>query len=66
MPATIQIAQNPCIPFYGVVVGEKELWDCDCASNSEKDTLKLAKEQYPHSTIIMWDDPKHYSNKKQL
>lgn len=58
----IQIAMSPCIPRYGIVVGEEELWDCDCASNSREDTLRLAAEQYPDERVILFDDPDHYSN----
>lgn len=58
----IQIAKSPCYPPYGVVVGEQELWDCDCASGTEQGALELAKEQYPEEEVIMWDDPRHYSN----
>lgn len=38
------------------------LWDCDCASNDELVTLAIAKEKYNTESIIMWDDPTHYSN----
>lgn len=55
----IEIAQSPCLPFYSVIVDG--LWDTDCASNSEAVTLEAAREAYPDDEIIMWDDPRHYS-----
>lgn len=30
----VQMTKSPCYPPDAVVVGEKELWDCDCASSS--------------------------------
>lgn len=30
----VQMTNSPCYPPDAVVVGEKELWDCDCASSS--------------------------------
>ena len=60
----IQIAKSPCYPPYGVVVGPDELWDCDCASGSEEQTLALAAEQYPNEEVVMWSDPRHYSVRK--
>jgi hypothetical protein len=47
-----------------VVVGPDELWDCDCASGSEEQTLALAAEQYPNEEVVMWSDPRHYSVRK--
>jgi hypothetical protein len=55
----IEIAKNPSIPTHSVLVDG--LWDCDCASNSEAETLNAAHEKYPDSFVIMWDDSAHYS-----
>ena len=60
----LQIAKSPCYPPYAVVVGEDELWDCDCASGSVEQTLAWAAEKYPGGEVIMWDDPRHYSQRK--
>lgn len=65
---SIQIAKSPCYPHYGIVVcyaDGRELWDCDCASATEADTLAKAKQTYPRRKVLMWDNPQHYSNKKQ-
>lgn len=63
----LEIAKSPCWPPYGIIVtiGDKELWDCDCASGSEEQTLALAAEQYPGMEVIMFDDPRHYSKRKE-
>ena len=63
----IHIAKTPCWPPYGIVVqfaDGRELWDCDCAGSTEADVLALAKREYPRRKVLMWDNPKHYSNKK--
>ena len=59
----LQIAKSPCIPMYGIVVGDDELWDCDCASDSQKETLEIAAEQYPGVEVILFGDPRHYSQR---
>jgi hypothetical protein len=56
----IQIAKNNSYPMFSVLVDG--LWDCDCASNDELVTLAIAKEKYSTESVIMWDDPTHYSN----
>lgn len=61
----VQIAKAPCSPSYSVVVGDAELWDCDCASDSLEGTLALAAEEYPGEEVIMFDDPRHYSQRKE-
>lgn len=61
----VQLARSPCYPRYSVVVGEAELWDCDCATNNIHDTLELASQYYPNTKIIMFDDPEHYSNRSR-
>lgn len=60
----IQLAKSPCYPPYSVVVGDKELWDSDCASDSIEQTLSFAAEQYSGQEVIGFDDPRHYSNFK--
>jgi hypothetical protein len=57
----LQIAKVPSYPPYGIVVGEEEYWDWDTASSSEEETLRRAKELYPHDEVILWSDPRHYS-----
>lgn len=59
----VQLAKSPCYPPYAVVVGEEELWDCDCASGSIEQTLAFAAEQYPGVEVIGFDDPRHYSHR---
>lgn len=59
----VQLAKSPCYPPYGVVVGDNELWDCDCAASSVEQTLALAAEQYPGVQVIQFDDPRHYSHR---
>lgn len=62
----VHIAKNNCYPQYGIICeydNGQELWDCDCASQSEENTLKAAKAAYPGYEIIMWDNPMHYSNR---
>lgn len=58
----IQIAKSPCYPPYGVVVGEQELWCCDCAGSSIEDVMEKVDEIYGDEEVIMFDDPRHYSN----
>jgi hypothetical protein len=57
----IQIAKSPSYPWFSVLVDG--LWDCDCASNNEAATIVAAKEKYNTKSIVMWDDPTHYSNR---
>ena len=57
----IQIAKSPSYPRFSVLVDG--LWDCDCASNNEAVTIAAAKEKYNTESIVMWDDPTHYSNR---
>lgn len=59
----VQMTKSPCYPPYAVVVGEKKLWDCDCASSSAERTLELAAEKYPGVEVIGFDDPRHYSQR---
>lgn len=59
----VQMTKSPCYPPYAVVVGEKELWDWDCASSSVERTLELAAEKYPGVEVIGFDDPRHYSQR---
>lgn len=59
----VQLAKSPCYPPYAVVVGEKELWDCDCASDSIERTLELAAAQYPGVEVLGFDDSRHYSQR---
>ena len=54
----IEIAQNPSYPRFSVLVDG--LWDCDCASNSESETLAAAAEKYPDCEILGWNHPDHY------
>lgn len=56
----IEIAKSPCIPMFSVVVDG--LWDCDCASNTEEETLNAARNKYADEEILGWDHPQHYSN----
>lgn len=56
----IEIAKSPCIPRFSVVVDG--LWDCDCASDSEADTLAAARSKYPDTEILGFDHPDHYCN----
>lgn len=58
----LQLAKSPCYPPYGVVIGESELWDCDCAAPSIEAALALAAEIYPGVEVIGFNDPRHYSN----
>jgi hypothetical protein len=41
------------------------LWDSDCAASTEEQVLALAKEAYPRRKVLMWDNPKHYSNRSK-
>lgn len=64
----IHLAKSPCWPPYGIIVeydDGRELWDCDCASGSEEQTLTFATEQYPGRKILGFDHPKHYGNRKK-
>ena len=61
----IHIAKSPCYPHYGVVVqysDGRELWDCDCAGSTEADVLAKAEQAYPRRKVLMWGNPRHYSN----
>ena len=63
---SLHIAKTPCYPPYGILVrytDGRELWDCDCAGATEQDVLEAAKELYPRRKVLMWSDPKHYSNR---
>jgi hypothetical protein len=55
----IEIAKTACVPMFSVLIDG--LRDCDCASNTEAETLRAAHEKYPDSIVIMWDDSAHYS-----
>ncbi len=57
----LQLAKSPCSPSYGVLVGDNELWDGDCASDSIETTLALIAEVYPGQPVIMFDNALHYS-----
>lgn len=62
----IHIAKSPCYPRFGIVVyyaDGRELWDCECAGSTESDVLAKAKEAYPRRKVLLWDNPRHYSNK---
>jgi len=64
----IHIAKSPCYPPYGISVeytDGREFWDCACAASTEEQALAHAKEQYPRRKVLMWDNPKHYSNRAQ-
>jgi hypothetical protein len=64
----IHIAKNPSYPPYGIVVeyaDGRELWDADCAASTEEQALARAKEEHPRRNVLMWDNPKHYSNRKE-
>lgn len=64
----IHIAMNPSSPRYGIIVeydDGRELWDWDCASMREEETLALAREAYPDWNVTMWDDPHHYSQRRR-
>lgn len=61
----LHIAKSPCMPTHGIVVeyeDGRELWDCDCASDSEEKTLELVRQEWPEHEVVMWDNPLHYSN----
>lgn len=63
----VMIARNPSYPRYGVIAvyaDGRELWDCDCASNREADTLAAAAIAYPDHPILLWDHPDHYCQVK--
>lgn len=62
----LQIAKFPCYPPYAVLVGEDELADMDTASGSQERTLQLAAERYPGLPVILWDDPGHYSQRRDV
>lgn len=62
----LHIAKNPSYPPYGIVAeydDGRELWDCDCSANTEAQVLACAKQQYPRRKVLMWDNPRHYSNR---
>ncbi len=59
------ICKNPCYPTYSVLCvypDGRELQDCDCASSSMARVLEFFEEAYGDTELIMWDDPRHYSN----
>ncbi len=57
----IEICKTPSYPPYSILVND--LYDWDCASNSEEKTIELAKEKYPNQEILGFNHPEHYSNK---
>jgi len=59
----LQIAKCPAYPPYAIVVGPDEVWDCDTSSSTIEKTLELARELYPNDEVILFDDPRHYSQR---
>ncbi len=62
----LHIAKSPCYPPYGIVAeyaDGRELWDGDCAASTEAQALLFAKERYPRRKVLMWDNPRHYSQR---
>jgi hypothetical protein len=57
----VEIAQNNSAPRFSVIVGG--LWDSDCATSTQAESIALARAKYPDTEIIMWDDPRHYSQR---
>jgi hypothetical protein len=57
----IEIAKNNSAPRFSVIVGG--LWDCDCATSTEAESVALARAKYPDAEIIGWSDPRHYSQR---
>lgn len=58
----LQIAQFPCLPRFGILVGEDELADTDCSAPSAEESLWAAGIKYPGCPVIGFSDPRHYSN----